>query len=118
MPAANQPEIIGFVRDMTLRWPCRQGDFLLPETPLGAPGARNPQLFHDLYGGLAAGRVFRVHLECRGDTEAGELLHAVPVSFAHRQSAFVAGCSLSHGGKSSSRFVIVTWYPSRISQTS
>jgi hypothetical protein len=29
MPAANQPEIICFVRDMTLRWPCRQGDFLL-----------------------------------------------------------------------------------------
>jgi hypothetical protein len=29
MPAANQPEIICFARDMTLRWPCRRGDFLL-----------------------------------------------------------------------------------------
>jgi hypothetical protein len=29
MPAANQPEIIRFTRDMTLRWPCRQGDFIL-----------------------------------------------------------------------------------------
>jgi hypothetical protein len=29
MPAANQPEIIGFARDMTLRWPCRRGDFIL-----------------------------------------------------------------------------------------
>jgi hypothetical protein len=29
MPAANQPEIICFSRDMTLRWPCRRGDFIL-----------------------------------------------------------------------------------------
>jgi hypothetical protein len=29
MLAANQPEIIDFGRDMTLRWPCRQGDFIL-----------------------------------------------------------------------------------------
>ena len=29
MPAANQPEIIRFDRDMTLRWPCRRGDFIL-----------------------------------------------------------------------------------------
>ena len=30
-PIANTttPEIIGFSRDMTLRWPCRSGDFLL-----------------------------------------------------------------------------------------
>jgi hypothetical protein len=54
---------------------------LPPETPFGDPGARNPQLFHDLYGVLAAGIVFRVHVGCRGGTEAGELLHAVPVPF-------------------------------------
>jgi hypothetical protein len=29
MPAASQPEIICFARDMTLRWPCRRGDFIL-----------------------------------------------------------------------------------------
>lgn len=29
MPSTNQPEIISFARDMTLRWPCRGGDFIL-----------------------------------------------------------------------------------------
>ena len=29
MPTANQPAIIRFARDMTLRWPCRRGDFIL-----------------------------------------------------------------------------------------
>ena len=29
MPTANQPEIVRFARDMTLRWPCRRGDFIL-----------------------------------------------------------------------------------------
>jgi hypothetical protein len=29
MSIANQPEIIRFAQDMTLRWPCRRGDFIL-----------------------------------------------------------------------------------------
>ena len=28
MLAANQPEIVRLVQDMTLRWPCRRGDFI------------------------------------------------------------------------------------------
>jgi hypothetical protein len=34
----------------------------LSEMPVGAPGARKPQLFHDLDCGLAAGNVFRIHV--------------------------------------------------------
>jgi hypothetical protein len=29
MTGANAPEVVSFRRDMTLRWPCRGGDFLL-----------------------------------------------------------------------------------------
>ena len=29
MPAPTQPEIVRFAQDMTLRWPCRRGDFIL-----------------------------------------------------------------------------------------
>jgi hypothetical protein len=28
MPSSSQPNIIRFARDMTLRWPCRRGDFI------------------------------------------------------------------------------------------
>ena len=29
MPGTTTPEIVSFRRDMTLRWPCRRGDFLM-----------------------------------------------------------------------------------------